>query len=144
MTLDAIRAHIEPGSTPGAGWVVLTNRSAADVRVWQFGNTWGDEALSFEASAGGSTVRVEREPQVYTRNVPASVLLTPGDRFAIPFDLLDGTWKLEAIGYPLPHQCGVAAVYDVPRSPEAIEHHVWVGRITSERVTIPLEPRSRL
>ena len=143
MTLDALTAHIESASPPGAGWVVLTNRGAADVRIWQIGNTWGDEALSFEVSADGSTVRVERQPQVYTRNVPASVLLTPGDRFAIPFDLSDGTWKLDEFGYPLPHQCDVAAVYDVPRSPEAIEHQVWVGRITSERVTIPLGPSSR-
>jgi hypothetical protein len=141
VTLDV---HIEPASTPGAGRVVLINRGAADVRIWQLGNTWGDEPLSFEASLGGSTVRVERAPQVYTRNVPASVLLPPGDRFPIPFDLLDGTWKLDAIGRPLPPRLDVAAVYDVPRSPEAVTHQVWAGRITSEWVTIPLGPSSRI
>jgi hypothetical protein len=116
--------------------VVLTNRGAADVRIWRIGNSWGDEA------AWRTTVRVEREPQVYTRNVPQSVLLTPGDRFPISFDLLDGTWKLDVLGRPLPERLDIAAVYDVARSSEAIAHQVWAGRISNERVTIPLGPPS--
>jgi hypothetical protein len=70
------------------------------------------------------------------------VLLTPGDRFPISFDLLDGTWKLDVLGRPLPERLDIAAVYDVARSSEAIAHQVWAGRISNERVTIPLGPPS--
>jgi hypothetical protein len=143
VTREALTVHIEPGSTPAAGWVVLTNRGTADLRVWRNGNTWGDEALSFDVSHGGSTRRVEREPQVYTRNVPASVVLTPGDGFQISFDLLDGTWRLDAIGRPLPPQVEIAAVYEVPPSSEAVAHQVWTGLVSSEQVTIPLGTRVR-
>ena len=144
MTSKALTLYIERAPTAGAGWVVLTNEGTGDVRVWHIGNTWGDEALSFEIADDGSTVRVEREPQVYTVNLPESFELKPGARYPMPFDLLDGTWKLDAIGRPLPPRLEVAAVYDVPRSPEAMANQAWVGRITSGRVTIPLGPSSRI
>ena len=144
MTSDGLAVDIERAPTAGAGWVVLINEGTDDVRVWQIGNTWGDEALSFVVSDGGSAVRVEREPQVYTRNLPESVELKPGARYRMPFDLLDGTWEFEAITRARPSQSiEVAAVYDVPPSPEAVVHQVWTGRISSERVTIPLGTRVR-
>ena len=35
----------------------------------------------------------------------------------------------------------VVAVYDVPPSPEAVVHHVWIGRISSAPLTMSLAPR---
>jgi hypothetical protein len=104
VTREALTVHIEPGSTPAAGWVVLTNRGTAD---------------------------------------PASVVLTPGDGFQISFNLLDGTWRLDAFGRPLPPQVEIAAVYEVPPSSEAVAHQVWTGLVSSEQVTIPLGTRVR-
>ena len=115
MTFKSLAVAIERAPTAGAGWVVLTNEGPGDLRVWQIGNTWGDEALSFEVSDGGSAVHVEREPQVYTRNLPESIELKPGARYRMPFDLLDGTWKLDAIsrarGAGPSQPIEVAAVY---------------------------------
>ena len=62
-------------------------RRRAAVRLWRPGNTWGDDALTFEA-----TTRLVRQAD-YTRNVPSSVEVPPGGTHELPFDLEDGTWS---------------------------------------------------
>ena len=131
-----LHTELAPGSR-AAGSAVLTNRGSSEIRVWRTGNSWGDEALSFEGTRGRSVHRIMRDPQVYTRNVPLFVSLKPGERYEIPFDLRDGSWppeaairRLQAPGVQL------AAVYEVPRSPEATAHAVWSGQVRSESVTV--------
>ena len=81
---------------PPAGSVVVQNHASTELRIWDMGNTWGDDALSFEVTAGGQSATVKKRPQRYTRNVPSVVVLAPGGQHEIPFDFGDGTWDLES------------------------------------------------
>lgn len=134
MPRAALTLRIEPAAASRtAGSAILTNTGDSELRVWQTGNTWGDDALSFEASGNGSTARIVRKPQVYTRDVPASVALKPGERYERPFDLEDGTWEpadtIRAVQSP---DVRLVAVYDVPRSADAVTQDVWIGKLRSE------------
>jgi hypothetical protein len=93
--------------------------------------------ISFEVRRGPTVRHVVRAPQVYTRNVPSPLVVSPGVRHSIPFDLDDGTWQLEA---PVVELFGagasLVAIYDVPESPEAIEAGVWIGQLHSQPVPL--------
>ena len=118
-----------------SGTVTLVNEGSADVRLWRTGNEWGDTVLSFEVSRGSDTWRFVRRPQVYTRNVPSSVVVPAGATHEWPFDLGDGQWDGDApIDQLIVAGAQVVARYDVPRSPEAAEHGVWTGELRSQPV----------
>jgi hypothetical protein len=112
-----------------AGKVVLVNSSSADIHVWRMGNQWGDEALSFEVLQGSHVWRVA---QVYTRNVPSSVLIPAGATQEWPFDLKDGQWEA---GVPIDQLMApgaqLIAIYDVPPSSDATQQGVWTGQLRS-------------
>lgn len=132
--------HIElAGTDPPSGEVVLENGTNGSIRIWRFGNGWGDETLTFQLSHGAAReVHVTRRPQVYTRNVPSSVEVPAGGKQPLPFDLGDRTWDLRDAA-DLLRRSGVtlAAIYRVPPSPEAGTHGVWVGELRSP--ALPLD-----
>jgi hypothetical protein len=106
-----------------------------EVRIWRTGNLWGDTVLSFELLPDERSYSVVRKPQVYTRNVPSSLKVPGGSRHELPFDLGDGEWEA---GSPLDQLilpgAQLVAIYDVPQTPEALEHGVWTGQLRSEPV----------
>lgn len=126
MSLTA-RIELAAGGRP-AGTVAIVNAGDAPVRLWRPGNTWGDDALTFEVDG----TRLVREAD-YTRNAPSAADVPPGAAHELPFDLADGTWTG---GSPPAAGASLVAVYDVPRTPEAAEHGVWVGRVRSEPVEL--------
>lgn len=124
---------------PPAGHVIFRNLAEREVRVWGAGNRWGDEALAFEARSGAQRRHIVRQLQDYTRNLPASFRIAPGESYGLRFDLGDGTWQ------PDPRAADVfgpgarlIAIYEVAATPEAVSHGVWTGRLQSEPV--PLDP----
>jgi hypothetical protein len=132
-----INLELRLGAPRPAGIVLLANAGSKDIRVWQSGNQWGDTVLSFEILQGETVWRVFRRQQDYTRNVPSSVVVPPGKRHVLIFDLDDGDWDagapIERLATP-PAQ--LVAVYDVPLSPEAIDHGVWTGQLRSNSVPL--------
>jgi len=129
--LPTVQIELEMNAT-GKGKVVVVNRGSAKVRLWRPGNRWGDETLSFNLAWDNHTERVTRKPQIYTRNVPASVVVASNGKQDIPFDLGDGSWepaaaveRLSATGTK------ITAIYSVRKSPEALSHHVWTGELRS-------------
>jgi hypothetical protein len=114
--------------------VALINTGEEPLRVFRFGNSWGDDALSFEVSDGERTLQITRVPQVYTRNVPSTEEIVPAERHVLPYDLADGGWtgatELIAAGSVL------TAIYAVEESPEASEQGAWTGRCASAAVTL--------
>ena len=120
-----------------AGKIVLANRGSADLRLWNMGNSWGDETLSFEVTWDGRSERVTRKPQDYTRNVPSSAVVAPNRKHQIPFDLRDGTWEpAEVIDRLTSPGAQITAVYSVRKSPEALSHDVWTGELRSQPVRL--------
>jgi hypothetical protein len=134
----SLTAVIELHSTdPPAGAVVIENHSNDAVRIWRRGNSWGDEALSFELSASEQTTRITTAGQDYTRNVPASLTVTPGARREISFDLGDGTWQPASALAHLRDACArIVAIYESGDSPQVQEQGIWRGNIRS--APIPL------
>lgn len=132
-TLLALHLILFSGPPRTTGAVVFVNTGSTDVSIWQMGNQWGDRVLSFEVIHNGGVWRIFRREQVYTRNVPSSFLLLAGSRHEWPFDLGDGDWDAETpIDQLLVPHAQLVAVYDVPPSPEAVNHGVWVGQIRSK------------
>src|SRR5262249_36096827 len=78
------------------GLVVLLNTGNSDVSVWQRGNWWGDTVLSFELIHSGRVLHIVLREQVYTINLPLSVVLPAGSKIEWPFDLGDGEWEADA------------------------------------------------
>jgi len=92
------------------------------------GNTWGDDALTFEVTAAGKSAVIRKKPQRYTRNVPATVVIPPEGEHEIPFDLGDGTWNLgdaRALCEELDAQ--LRAIYDSGDTSEVKQQGVWKG-----------------
>lgn len=126
---------------PPAGSVIVQNHSSTDARIWDTGNTWGDDALSFEVTAAGQNALVsiaKKRLQRYTRNVPSSVVIAPGTQHEIPFDLGDGTWDLAVAQKLLVHAgAQIRAIYDSGDSPEVQAQGVWRGQLRTS--FLPLE-----
>jgi hypothetical protein len=115
-----------------AGPAVVTNQGASEMTVWAPGNSWGDSMLSFETGGRDGGQRIVRALPDYTRNIPATRAIAPGGDYAIPFDLEDGTWRPEIP----PEATWLAAMLEIPGSPEARQHEVWVGRLQSDPVPL--------
>jgi hypothetical protein len=131
----ALRVELEPEpDRTSAGVVALLNTGETPLRVFRAGNSWGDDALSFEVSDGVRIVQITRVPQVYTRNVPSTAEIAPAERHLLPYDLADGGWtggtELIVAGSAL------TAIYVVEESPEASEQGAWTGRCASAAVTL--------
>ena len=134
---SSLELHLEvssPSPRP-AGNVVLINTGNQDVRLWRTGNSWGDTVLSFKVIRDEKVWRLLRREHEYTRNVPSSFELPAGDRHEWAFDLGDGEWEAEDSAEQLSVLgAWLVAVYDVPRTPEAVGHAIWIGRLQSEPI----------
>jgi hypothetical protein len=124
----SLSLHVQLGGGL-AGVATLTNGGGEPTRVWRPGSELGDRPWRFELSNGARFL----SDDVYTRNAPAAAELAPGEALRREFDLRDGTWRAE--GDP-GGATQLTAVYDVPMTPEAAEHGVWVGALRSEPVDI--------
>jgi hypothetical protein len=125
---------------PPAGDVRLVNRATEPVRLFRPGNSWGDEALSFELTRGGTTARLVRRPQVYSRDVPAWVLVPPGGNQTRPFDFGDGSWEVRDSDQLDGPGTTLVVVYGVRDSPEARANGVWTGHLRSAPVSLESAP----
>jgi hypothetical protein len=126
-----IELHAQP-DTAIRGDVLLIDDSGVAVRVWKPGNSWGDAPLSFELVGDGASTPIVRKPRRYTRNPPAWRQLQPGEALRIPYDLDDGSWETGGALDEPARGDALMAVYDVPQTPEAIEHGVWIGCVRSD------------
>lgn len=139
MNQESLAIHIELRSSAPQprGAVVLVNMDSTPIRVWRTGNQWGDTALSFEVLRGERTLHIVRRPQDYTRNVPSPVEVPAATRHEWPFDLGDGQWEADApIDQLTVADAQLVAVYDIPPSPEAVEHGVWTGQLRSKPILL--------
>ena len=136
MITDSLAAHIElHAHAPPAGKVVFENVGATGIGVWRKGNSWGDEALSFELKSADGIERIARKPQIYTVNRPAAQMLPAGSRYAVPFDLGDGSWQVDT-SVRRTDGAELVALYDVPESADALAQHAWVGHLRSAPVRL--------
>jgi hypothetical protein len=115
-------------------YVLLTNVSAQGQTVFETSNSWGYYAVLFELRTGdGRVVAITKKQTGFTRNVPSTFWIPPGEQMVYPIKL-DGEW---VAGAPLPIadeepvDVTLKVIYEVKATPESTRQNVWTGRIES-------------
>ncbi len=115
-------------------YVLLTNVSAQGQTVFETSNSWGYYAVLFELRTGdGRVVAITKKQTGFTRNVPSTFWIPPGEQMVYPIKL-DGEWVAGArlpIADEEPVDVTLKAIYEVKATPEATRQNVWTGRIES-------------
>lgn len=127
---------------PDEFYVVLINTSKDAQPVFEYGNGWGYQNVSFEvATPEGMKVVVSKRIQVFTVNFPSTFLIPSGEQrvYAIR---LNKQWETRpTLAADAETQITLKAIYQVTATPEATEHKVWPGRIESKTYNLTLRHR---
>ncbi len=118
--------------------VVVTNVSAAPVRVWRDWCSWGFQQLSFEITDdAGHSWTVSRKDHPFFKNYPDYWTLGPGEPLVLNIALTTDLWESpEAAGaLPIADLKGKAvtmrAIFAASADDQSRENNVWTGRVTS-------------
>ena len=115
-------------------YVLLTNVSQRSQAVFKPSNSWGFYALSFELREDdGHIVAISRKQTGFTRNMPSTFVIPPGEQMVFPIRL-DDSWVAAAhlpIADEKPADITLKAIYEIKPTPEATQQSVWIGRIRS-------------
>jgi hypothetical protein len=117
---------------PREFYVVITNVSARPQSIWQYRNSWGYRAISFQLTTkDGRNFVLSRKQEAFTINFPSTFVIESGEHQVYPIRLDEG-WGTNP-EFPKSDETPVAlkAIYEVAPTPEAKEHNVWVGRVES-------------
>jgi len=118
---------------PRTFYVVLTNQSDKPKFVWETWNSWGFNSISFEiTSADGKTHVLTVKPQIFTRNIPSTFKILPGEHQIFPICLNDewnGRLTYSKAGND---SVKVKAIFEIKPSPEDAENNVWTGLVSSK------------
>jgi hypothetical protein len=117
-------------------YVILTNVSKQTQAVFEPFHSWGYYAISFVVRTGdGRIVAIRKKQTGFTRNVPSTFLIPPGDEMVYPIKL-DDEWVADS-GLPIaakePIDVRVEAIYEIEPTPESTRQSVWTGRAESPR-----------
>lgn len=115
-------------------YVILTNVSKETQPVFETSNSWGYYALSFELQmADGRIVAITKKPTGFTRNIPGTFVIPPGEQMVYPIRL-DDEWDAVPplpIADKSPIAVTIKAIYEVKPTPESAQQKVWTGRAES-------------
>jgi hypothetical protein len=121
-----------PGRKPDKFFVILTNVSKDAQSVFQHWNSWGDRSISFHfTTPDGVRHSITRQPGDYTRNVPGTFLLLPGEQQVYVIEL-GQEWVTEPKYEKGPTSIDLVAIYRLDPSPEAKKYKVWTGEVASK------------
>jgi hypothetical protein len=124
---------------PHEFYVVITNVSGGAQSIWQYWNSWGYQAISFElTTADGRNFVLSNKRRGFTRNFPSTFIVEPGEHQIYPVTL-DGWWESHP-ALPKTDEMPITlkAVYEVSTTPEASQYNVWTGRLESHRYNFSL------
>jgi hypothetical protein len=124
---------------PREFYVVLRNVSAASQPVWEYWNSWGYTAISFELmTADGKRFVITVRDRDFTLNFPSTFTVAPGEYqvFAIR---LDRSWQVQP-ALPMKDEMPITlkATYEVAPDPESLKYKVWTGRVESRTYNLSL------
>ena len=118
-------------NNPGEFYVLLSNTSDKPQTVFQNGNSWGYQAVSFVMTANGTTFFIRPRIHGWTWNFPSTFVIAPGEHqiYAIR---LDEWWEAHpSISKADELPISLKAVYEVDTTPESAQFKVWTGRVES-------------
>ena len=117
---------------PREFYVVITNVSGGPQSIWQYWNSWGYQAISFElTTADGKKFVLSKKQEEFTRNFPSTFVVEPGEHQVSPIKL-DERWETHP-ALPKTDEMPITlkAVYEISTTPEASQYKVWTGRLES-------------
>ena len=124
---------------PREFYVVLTNVSKGPQSIWEYWNSWGYQAISFElTTADGKKFVLSKKQEEFTANFPSTFIVEPGEHQVYPIRL-DEWWETHP-ALPKRDEMPITlkAVYEVTPTPEATEYKVWTGRLESHSYNFSL------
>jgi hypothetical protein len=122
---------------PDEFYVVITNVSGGPESVWQYWNSWGYQAISFElTTADGKKFVLSKKQEEFTRNFPSTFVVEPGEQQVYPIRL-DEWWETHP-ALPTTGEMPITlkAIYEVTRTPEAAHYKViWESPVLVSTLT---------
>lgn len=120
--------------SPDSFYVVLTNISKTSQAVFEDRNSWGYQSVSFDLQTqDGRKFIVTKKTHEFTRNVPSTFTIQPGEHMVYPITLND-EWTSSS-GLPMadetPIPITLRAIYEVNSTLEASREKVWTGHLES-------------
>lgn len=116
-------------------YVILTNTSRQPESAFEPWNSWGYYSISFEMETSkGKVIKIAKAPSVFTRNIPRTFVVPPGEQMVSPIKLNDD-WiatPIMSIADEEPIPVRLRAIYEVGPTPESSAQKVWIGRVESK------------
>lgn len=122
-----------------AFYVVLTNISHEPQPVWEYWNSWGFQAISFElTTSDGKKFVLRTKDRDFDKNFPSTFVVDPGEHQVFPI-LFDDSWAVEpALAVKHEMLITLKAIYSVGANPDSAKFHVWTGRVDSHAYSFTL------
>jgi hypothetical protein len=115
----------------------LENRSSSNLRIWARTNPWGwaTLVLSIGREAAAADYTLTPAPEDWTRSGPGVIDIGPGEQQVFELSRDELEWEnLSSIAHLENEEFYVRAELRIPRSKEAVELGVSIGRIVGEPV----------
>ena len=115
--------------------VIVINISNKTQRLWEPGNSWGEDNLSFEIAddKGNILDELKRKPQVWKKNAPNYSEIEPGEHYIIDV-FLKREWELSFLEKINESNflLKLRAIYKIEEDNFSKEHGIWTGQVKSE------------
>lgn len=153
VTQTPLKLEVVPTFSKGGEWavnllddtrsppfhVILTNISKSNQTVYQEGNRWGWQNLSFEfRTADGTTHITTKKPISFPENYPDTFLILPGEHKVFPVQLNPSRWETrpglkENGDFPVTFK----AIYRISKLRGGASG-VWIGHIESREYKLTI------
>lgn len=115
-------------------YVILTNLSKEAQSAFLPSNSWGYYTVSFEVQTeDGRKFAVFKKPTDFTKNIPSTFVIPPGESMVYPIRLDDQWDAVPAL--PIADETAIPitirAVYQLDPTQESAAQKVWIGRMES-------------
>ena len=120
-------------------YVVLTNASKQPQPVFEYWNSWGFRAISFElTTADGKQFTLTAKNHDFDMNFPSRHVVDPGEYQVFPIHF-DQTWQVQP-ALPSTDEMPITlkAIYSINPTAEATRFGVWTGRVESHSYILTL------
>lgn len=125
-------------------YVVLTNKTDKEQRVFETSYSWGYYALSFEITMpSGEMVIVSRKPIFSSPNIPTTFMIQPNGHFVFEVTLDKGWIGKPDFGKDGQTNAKIKAIYELSARKRLKERGVWIGRIESKELAVKINHRKK-
>ena len=113
-------------------YVVLTNVSEQPQAIWNWWNSWGYYAITFEVTTDDhKQFIISKRPTVFTKNNPTTFWVQPNEHEVFAIRLNDEWQAQPAFPRRDSMHVSIKAVYAVSPTAESAKYGVWTARVES-------------